>query len=183
QDVPQSIAIHFDFHNNPDSYMDKNIVLFLFPIGLALMQIVCCIVSDLSKKNKHYKPKIEYVSKGIVPIISLSMYTITLMIALGNQLDVRLYVCFIISIIFIVVGNYIPKTTTYYLKSYFMIMDEKKQRQLTRWIGYSFVIFGILLLVSLFMTAIYSVIVVVMIVIVLLTECGYFFMLSHKERI
>lgn len=182
-DVPQSVAIHFDIHNNPNSYMDKNIVLFLFPVGMTIMQMICCIASDLKKDDKHYTPRIEYISKSIIPIISLLVYSLTLIIALGTKLDVRLFTCFIVSIMFIVTGNYMPKTASQYLSSHWTTYSPTIQRKVTRLMGYTFVIFGILLMISLFFTPIYSVIIVIGIIIVLLVEVIYFYALSSKKKV
>ena len=168
--VPQEIAIHFDIHNQPNSYLDKNIVLFLFPIGMMIMQVICCSINDLTKQDKNYKPRIEYVCKSILPIISIVIYFITLVIALGIELDVRLFVCLILAIIFILIGNYLPKTSSNY---------NNINKHAVRTVGHSFVIFGLLLLISLFLSAIYSVIVVGIIIIVMISETIYFYKISH----
>lgn len=182
-DIPQSVAIHFDINNNPNTFMDKNIVLFLFPVGMTLMQIVCCVATDLKKNDNHYTPKIEYICKSIVPVMSIFMYSLTLIIALGTKVDVRLFVCFFLSIIFIVTGNYLPKTASRYLQSVLTISHLSSQRKVTRLMGYSFVILGILLLISLFFSPIYSVLVVALIIIVLLVEAIYFYILIHKSKV
>ncbi|MEG0368121.1 MAG: DUF1648 domain-containing protein, partial [Coprobacillus sp.] len=178
-----SVAIHFDINNNPNTFMDKNIVLFLFPVGMTLMQIVCCVATDLKKDDNHYTPKIEYICKSIVPVMSIFMYSLTLIIALGTKVDVRLFVCFFLSIIFIVTGNYLPKTASQYLQSLLTISHPSSQRKVTRLMGYSFVIFGLLLLISLFFSPIYSVLVVALIIIVLLVEAIYFYILIHKSKV
>lgn len=179
--VPMQVAIHFDFSNNPNSYMNKNIVLFGFPIIIALMQAICCISNDLNKSQDIKTPKVEYIFKAILPIVSIIVYSITLSIALGSQLDVRRIICLIIGSIFILVGNYIPKTSstyTYGSHQYSFIKNENFYKKFNRAMGYSFVILGFLLIVSIFFASRYSAYVVILIIILTIIESLYFIKLS-----
>lgn len=179
--VPMQVAIHFDFSNNPNSYMNKNIVLFGFPIIIALMQAICCISNDLNKSQDIKTPKVECIFKSILPIVSIIVYSITLSIALGSQLDVRKLVCFLIGFIFILVGNYIPKTSstyTYGSHQYSFIKNENFYKKFNRAMGYSFVILGFLLIVSIFFASRYSVYAVALTIVITIIESLYFIKLS-----
>lgn len=179
--VPNQVAIHFDFSNNPNSYMNKNIVLFGFPIIIALMQAICCISNDLNKSQDIKTPKVEYIFKSILPIVSIIVYSITLSIALGSQLDVRKLVCFLIGFIFILVGNYIPKTSstyTYGSHQYSFIKNENFYKKFNRAMGYSFVTLGFLLIVSIFFASRYSAYVVALTIVIIIIESLYFIKLS-----
>lgn len=137
--APEQVAIHFDISNKPNSYVNKNIALFAFPSIIALVQIVCCITNDISKTRKDKTPKVEYVYKSILPVISIVVYIITLAIVLGAGLDVRKIVCFLVGFIFILVGNYIPKTNSTYnhgAHSHSLIKNERLWQKANRMIAY-----------------------------------------------
>lgn len=182
--VPTQVAIHFNISNNPDIYMNKNIVLFGFPIMIALMQVICCILNDLNKSQDIKTPKVEYIFKSILPIVSIVSYSITLSIALGSQLDVRKLVCFLTGFIFILVGNYIPKTSSAYTHGshqYSFIKNEKFYQKFNRAMGYSLVTMGLLLIVSIFFASRYSVYVLVLTIIIIIIELLYFIKLSKSH--
>ena len=182
--VPEKVAIHFDVRNNPDSYLNKNIVLFGFPVILGIVQALSCIYNDTKKSLKDYTPRVEYIYKFIIPIISIVLYSITLAIALGTNLDVRRFICFLLGFIFILVGNYIPKTISSYThgarpKSLFK--DEKVWRRINRTMGYTFVILGVLFVISVFFPSQYSVYVVILTIITIIVEMFYFISKTSKE--
>lgn len=171
QAVPEQVAIHFDAYNNPNSWMDKNIVLFVFPVVLGLVQAICCIVNDINKKKKEYKPKVEYIYKSILPVISIFVYSITLATALGAELDLRKMICFFLGIIFLLVGNYIPKTNNNYthgIRPKSLVNNKRLWRKANRTMGFTFVILGILTMVSIVLPVNYSIYAVVLTITVLL---------------
>ncbi|GAA0865804.1 DUF1648 domain-containing protein [Paraclostridium tenue] len=181
--IPNQVAIHFDISNNPNSYMNKNIVLFGFPIIISLMQIICCILNDLNKSQDIKIPKVEYVYKSILPIISVVAYITTLSIALGTQLDVRRIVCFLVGFIFILIGNYIPKTSSTYthgIHPYSFIKNEQLYKKFNRLMGYSFVILGVLLIISIFFDSKYSAYAVLITIAITIIESLYFIKLSKS---
>ena len=183
--VPEQVAIHFDASNNPNSYMNKNIVLFIFPVILALFQIFLCTVIDLNKTEKDYKPKIEYISKIIFPVVSIFVYSITLGVALGSELDIRKLVCFFSGSIFVLLGNYLPKTkaaSTHGVNQKSWSENEKLWRKASKAMGYSLVICGVLWIVSIFLTSIYSIIAIVFTIAVIIIEAIYFNLVLHSSK-
>ncbi len=183
--VPEQVAINFDISNKPHSYVNKNIALFAFPSIIALVQIVCCITNDISKTRKDNTPKVEYVYKSILPVISIVVYIITLAIALGVGLDVRKIVCLLTGFIFILVGNYIPKTNSNYnhgAHSHSLIKNERLLQKANRMIGYSFVILGILFIISIFLPSKYSAYAVILTFAIISIESIYFIRLSKSYR-
>ena len=102
--------------NNPekaiellDNYGSKEFAVFGLPIFMMLIQALLCIISDISNKGEN-KYKITTIAKWIIPILTVIIYFMTIGIALGyNNIDVRKIVCFCLGIIFILIGNYIPR--------------------------------------------------------------------------
>ena len=155
------IAIHFDINNNPDNYVSKNLAVFGLPVLMTLLQIFCCIISDINSAYKGSQPKIEWILKGIIPAITVILYISTIIYDLQKDLDIRRIACFIVGTIFILIGNYIPKinygpTVGIHLTN--LIKNEFIWKKVNRIIGYSFVILGILFIISLLLPPVFSVI-------------------------
>ena len=158
-DLPEQVAIHFDINNNPDNYFIKPLFVYGFPVFMLLVQMFCAIVIDVSDKHREANRKISIVSKWIIPILSILLYTVTLLFNMNYLVDIRVYVMLIIGIMFMVIGNYIPKTVgTAYNK--YRFKDEGVQKRLNKMIGYTFIIFGVMLIISVFFMPIISAIVV-----------------------
>ena len=156
--LPDKVAIHFDIYNNPDNYFAKAIFVFGFPIFMALIQTFCFVVVDIADKHKEANRKISMISKWIIPILSIAMYVITMLYNLNHIVDIRAYVMLILGIMFIVIGNYMPKTVgATYNKHKFK--DEGVQKRLNKMAGYLFIAFGMLLIISVFFEPIISAIV------------------------
>lgn len=162
--LPESIAIHWGIDNNPNGYFSKPTFVFGMPIMMVALQIFCCIVSDLSDKNPEANKKAVTVYKWIIPIITVILYIVTIVIALGNNLDVRKIVMIILGITFIITGNYMPKVRgNYYinLKAFWVKnRDEKLVNKAVKISGYMLIIGGILCLISIAFKPVISIIVI-----------------------
>lgn len=156
-DLPDKIAIHFDINNNPDNYFSKSLFVFGMPVIMAIIQIICCITNDLQDKNPEANKKVTSIFKWIIPIIAIVMYTITLMYALGNLIDIRKVVMIILGTMFIVMGNYTPKTVGNTHLNFPKIKSEQVYAKVKRIFGYIFIINGILFIVSILFDVMISV--------------------------
>lgn len=113
KDLPNSVVIHFDAKNNPDKYATRNQFIYGIPVIMMVLQIICCVISDLQQeRNKKNKSQTMTTAKWIVPILSITMYVITLAYALGKKLDIRRMAMIILGVILLVIGNYIPQDTS-----------------------------------------------------------------------
>ena len=183
-ELPESIAIHWGINNNPDGYFSKPEFVFGMPVMMVVLQIFCSIISDLSDKNPEANKKAVTIYKWIIPILTVILYIVTIMIALGNNLDVRRIVMIIIGILFIVVGNYLPKVKgDYYMNSkvfWLKNRDEKLVNKAARVTGYMLIIGGLLCLLSTAFKPIISIIVIVAIILFSLFIYLYVYLESRR---
>ncbi|MBO5099105.1 MAG: hypothetical protein J6C16_02935, partial [Clostridia bacterium] len=100
------------------------------------------------------RKKFETVTKWIIPCMTVVLQIITLGYGLGWNLDIRKAVSLIVGVIFLVIGNYLPKLD--YIKNH--DVETEKARKINRFIGYETVGMGILFLISIFLPPISSVI-------------------------
>ena len=108
-ELPDKIAIHFDMNNVPDNYFPKPLFVFGIPVFMMLLQVFCCIRS-FTDKNRESNRKANVIFEWLIPILTICLYCVTILFALGNDVDIRIVVMIIIGISFIIVGNYLPKT-------------------------------------------------------------------------
>ena len=103
--LPEQIAVHFNPKGEPDNFVSKTYAIIDIPVFLAIVQIVISLVVDFDKTPK----KGALIIKGIVPLISVLVQGGLIAYALDNNFNVTQLTAFGIGIVFIVLGNYLPK--------------------------------------------------------------------------
>lgn len=175
QQLPEQMPVHFNINNEADNYASKNFALFGIPIILTALQIFCCVITDWKENKGTQRPRFITIIKWFIPILSVVVSTILIEIPLGSTVDVRKSICFVLGILFILTGNYLPKMSYEMTKGKFhpMPKDEKMYRKMVRMLGYTFVISGVALLVSILFSPICTAIVIVVLVVAILIEGLY----------
>lgn len=175
QQLPEQMPVHFNINNEADNYASKNFALFGIPIILTALQIFCCVITDWKENKETQRLRFITIIKWFIPILSVIVSTILIEIPLGSTVDVRKSICFVLGILFILTGNYLPKMSYEMAKGKFhpMPKDEKMYRKMVRMLGYTFVISGVALLVSILFSPICTAIVIVVLVVAILVEGLY----------
>lgn len=150
--LPDSVAIHFDINNNPDNFCPKEFFVFGVPVVMILFQIFCCIVTDLKDEHPEANKKSVTVMKLIIPVITVVMYVVTLMYAMTIGIDIRVVVMIVLGVMFVIIGNYIPKVVgtknINFHFNVFEIKDEKLNNKIKRVTGYILIVDGFLFILS-----------------------------------
>ena len=152
--LPDSMAIHFNIYGVPDNFASKGFVVFGLPMLMVVLQGFCCFINDINSHKHGARKKFEIVTKWIIPALTVVLQMITLGYGLGWKVDIRRAVSLIIGVMFLFIGNYLPKFD--YIKNYDVNTD--KARKINRFIGYETIVMGFLFLVSIFLPPISSVI-------------------------
>ena len=152
--LPDTMAIHFDINNQPDNFASKGFVVYGLPVMMVLLQIFCCFINDINAHKYGERKKFERATKWIIPVMTVVLQIITLGYGLGWNIDIRKSVVLIVGVIFLVIGNYLPKFD--YVKNH--NVDTEKARKINRFIGYATVFMGILSILCMFLPPILLVI-------------------------
>lgn len=130
--LPDVVAIHWGIDNQPNGWSSRAMAAFGMPGILALINLLCSIaterypgspfarVSPASEKTageraKDYNladkvaPRLMSLCRWIIPVLSLILVPVTLYSALGVSFDIGRIVCSILGVMFIIIGNYLPK--------------------------------------------------------------------------
>lgn len=146
-ELPDTMAIHFNLYNEADNFATKTFSVFGLPILMSILQMISCFINDINAYKHGKRKKFERVIKWIVPFLSVVLQIITLGYALGWNIDIRKSVALIIGVMFLILGNYLPKLD--YINNY--NVDTEKARKINRFIGYETVIMGALVLITIFL--------------------------------
>ena len=151
--LPETMAIHFNVYNQPDGFASKGFVVFGMPVLMMLLQLFCCFVNDINTKKHGERVKFTRVTKWIIPVMTVVLQVITLGLGLGWSIDVRKAAASIVGVMFLVLGNYLPKFD--YIKNH--DISSEKARRINRVIGFETVALGLLFLISIFLPPVFTV--------------------------
>ena len=145
--LPDSIATHWGANGQANGWSSKVYTVFWGPCILMIIHLfaVFLTLNDPKKTNIHKKPMILIF--WIVPVISILMNGITYLIALGIKVNISAAVSILMGILFILLGNYLPKLRQNYtigIKLPWTLCSEENWYRTHRLGGKLFIIGGIL---------------------------------------
>lgn len=158
--LPEEIPIHFNSAGEPDNYSSKAFAVFFIPLFLWVMHLLTGFITlaDPKKQNIHDKVflLILYIVPSAAVFCTLVMYTG----ALGLPVSINMLGNLFVGIVFIVVGNYLPKTRQNYtigIKIPWALNDTENWNKTHHFAGIIWIICGAILIINAFLDIIWIV--------------------------
>lgn len=109
QRLPEVLPSHWNFAGQVDGTMGK--LGFMFGTGLFLMgmQLLLCFAVKTDPKHKRVNPFVVEMTWWVLPCLSLLISTMTYAVALEKNLPINKIIFLFMSLLFLVVGNFLPK--------------------------------------------------------------------------
>lgn len=145
--LPDELPVHWGIKGNVDRLATKAEGIFIMPCLCAIIQIGVLIklYIDPRKEQIHHKPVL--VSIWIVPLITILINVLIYIIALGGKVSMTMAVFFIIGVMFIGLGNYMPKLKQNYtigIKVPWTLNSEENWNMTHRMAGKVYVVAGVI---------------------------------------
>ena len=153
--LPDQVATHFGYGGEADGWSSKAFAVFGLPALLLAIHLLCTYVTGTDPKYDRYPEKMKKIVLWICPVVScIGAYT-TYANALGKDLsNMGSWVMLILGVVFVVVGNYLPKVKqNYYLgiKLPWTYASEENWNKTHRLGGKVWVVGGILFIINAFL--------------------------------
>ena len=174
--LPGQVATHFDVNNEPDCYSDKAFAVFGLPTLMLVFHLVCCFVSSFDPKSKSYSDKIMKLVLGICPALSIILCSLVYLYALGKDVKMGFAVNLFMGILFIIIGNYLPKCKQSYtmgIKLPWTLRDEENWNKTHRMAGKIWVSGGVLICAGAVLENIFVMLTIIVIMIAVPTVYSY----------
>lgn len=158
--LPDSIVTHWGPDGNPDGWSSKPFAVFVLPAFLLAIHWLCMAATALDKKNRNQNSKMMGLIFWLVPVISLATNGMVYAAALGKDIDVMLFLPIFTGVLFLFIGNYLPKCTqsrTVGIKIKWTLEDEENWNATHRFSGKVWVIFAVVILASILLPSEFSV--------------------------
>ena len=181
--LPEQIPTHFGIDGQADGYSSKVFTLVAFPILFVLFQIIALASLERVFVKVTVPAKMRKLYAWIVPASSFIVQGSIYANALGWVKNSPTLVTAFLGIIFIILGNYLPKTHrnhTIGIRSPWTLSDDKNWHKTHRMAGKLWVLGGLLILLESFVQVAMPYVMGVIIAIMIIAPMIYSFLLSRK---
>ena len=120
--------------------------MFGLPGMMAALNLILPLALAADPKNQNMSPVLLKICLWIMPVVSVLCSAMTLMYALGYEANIAQFVPALIGVLFIVIGNYLPKTKQSYtmgIKLPWTLNSEENWNRTHRLGGFLWVLGGV----------------------------------------
>lgn len=144
--LPETMATHFGIHGEENGWSSRGFAVFGIPLIMAVLNLVLHLSLNADPKRHNMNATLRAVSLWITPVLSVLVSSLTIGHALGYAVHVEVIVPLLIGLLFIIIGNYMPKTRQSYtmgIRVPWTLASEENWNRTHRLGGFLFVFAGI----------------------------------------
>ena len=147
--LPEQVPIHWNIHGEIDGYASRFVAVIVLPLVLFVLHFVCAFATMMDPKHKNISDKIWMIILSICPVLSILLMYMMVGSALGMEIDVNAILPVFLGVMFVVIGNYLPKCKQSYtvgIKIPWTLNSEENWNKTHRFAGPCWVIGGIMVM-------------------------------------
>ncbi len=171
EQLPETIAVHFNSSGVGDNYLPKAVVVFALPVLFCAINAYSHFRLYAEPKNSNIANITKAILQWITPLLSVIVMPITLFISMGVSIPIIIIVQSAVGVIIIAIGNYFPKCKSNYtvgIKLPWTLSSEDNWFKTHRFSGYLWVIGGfVLLLNGIFSLSVYITLITIAVLVIL----------------
>ena len=182
--LPDVMATHFGINNEANGFSSKAFAVFGIPVLLLAVLWLGAFATSHDPKRQNISQKMFSLVLWIAPVISLAAAATMYPINLGYELDITFFSGLLLGLMFIIIGNYLPKARQNYtigIKIPWTLANEENWNRTHRLAGYLWMVCGILLVLISVMRLGQAQWLVGIILIMVLVPCIYSYWLHAKK--
>ena len=148
--LPDVMATHFGMNNEANGYSSKSFAVFGIPLVLLAILWLGAFATAHDPKKQNISPRMFSLVLWSVPVISLVVAAMVYPANLGYQLDISFFSGLFLGLLFIIIGNYLPKVrqnNTIGIKIPWTLANEENWNRTHRLAGFLWMFCGILMII------------------------------------
>ncbi|WP_051259781.1 SdpI family protein [Peptoniphilus mikwangii] len=181
--LPESMPIHFGSDNLADDYASKNFALFGIPLFMMILYVATYFITDKDPRRKYQGEGAMRIVLLIIPVLSVAISYLSISYSLGNRIDISTWARGFIYVLFILMGNYFPKTKRNYtvgIKLPWTLHSDYVWDKTHRFGGYVWIGGGIFGIASMFLNKFEDIIMIAIILVITFLPMIYSYIV-YKE--
>ena len=147
--LPDEIPFHWNIKGEVDNWVSKSVAIFALPAFLLAMQWLCVIATSADPKKHNHTAKQLTLVFWLVPALSVVLSAVMYASALGTVVHVDAIMYILLGLMFIVIGNYMPKCKQSYtigIRIPWTLNSEENWNKTHRFAGLVLVVCGFLVM-------------------------------------
>lgn len=182
--LPELIPTHFNLSGDVDGVMRKEIVVFGAPVLSLGITFMSLFMMGNDPKKENYSTKIKAFTPYFIPITISMFVCLSFYVALGNTVNINTIVGILLGLVFMFMGNYMPKVRQNYtmgIRTPWALNDSENWKKTHRVSGYIYFILGIVIIIFTLMKGNHIPLLVI-IFIALIVPYTYSYMLYRQKE-
>ena len=138
QKLPDRLPTHWNFAGEVDGWSSKPFAVLVIPLILMVIHLIGIFATSADPKNQGLNTKLMGLVLWICPVLSVIVMTCTYASALGMNVNVEFVIPLFMGILFLIIGNYLPKCEQNYtvgIKLPWTLNDEQNWNKTHRLAG------------------------------------------------
>lgn len=152
--LPDTMPIHWDIKGNPDGYSSKAFAALGLPLMMAGLNLITHFALNTDPKKANSSIVLKLIGKLTIPFLSVTIVPITMFAGLGYEISIEKIVPAFAGLLFVIVGNYLPKSKQNYtvgIKLPWTLNNERNWNKTHRLAGYLWIIGGAIIFANSFL--------------------------------
>ncbi len=182
--MPDQIPTHWNINGDINSYGSKATIFIISALPLSMYLLFMVIPKIDPKKENYNKYADSYNMTRTILVAFMCILNIIIIVATFKKINIGFFVPFLVGILFIVLGNYMPRFKTNYfcgIKTPWTLSNDMVWNKTHKLGGYYFCILGLLFIIwSVFQFKLLMVITVVFLALGIIYLYVYSYLLFQK---
>lgn len=152
--LPDTMATHFDSQNMPNGWSSKEFAVIGIPCICFFCHLLCLMGIMVDPKHQNITRKLVIPLSWCVPVCSVFANGMIYLNALDKNVDIGFVISILCGILFLVIGNYLPKCRQNYtvgIKTPWALDNEENWNMTHRFAGWCFLAGGVGFIVNSFL--------------------------------
>ena len=182
--LPSEIPSHFNFAGEADGYSSRTFIVFGFPLIMLAVHVLCAFFTTQDPNSANISKKMFSIVLWTCPAVSLIIAVVMYSPALGYSINPTFLSMIFVSLLFIVLGNLLPKCRHNYtigIKLPWTIADEDNWNRTHRMAGPLWIAGGVLTLVNSFVRFHTETVFLAIMIIVTIVPTVYSYLLFRRK--
>lgn len=183
--LPDQIPSHWGINGEIDGWSSKGFTVFFFPALLLAIHWLCVFASSADPKSKDYHPKMLQLVLWTCPVLGLVLSALVYTVALGYPLNVEIIMPLLVGLMFIIVGNLLPKCRQSYtmgIKLPWTLANEENWNKTHRFGGKLWVMGGVITMATAFLGSFWILLGVLIVMVAAPTIYSYALYRKQQKR-
>ena len=181
--LPEKMPIHWNMEGEVDGYSSRAMAVFGVPGIILAAHVVCVLCTAIDPKHQNVTGKMLTLVYWICPVIGLVAGCACYAAAMGAELHVEVLILALVGLLFVVIGNYLPKCQPNYtvgIKLPWTLHSEDNWRKTHRMAGPVWIAGGLVMILGAFLGKWGFAISMIMVALLVLIPTVYSYLLYRR---